>query len=134
MLKKKITYVDYNGEERSEDFYFNLNKAELLEMSFSKEGGLEHYVEKIIKSQSGAEIMALFKEIICKAYGEKSFDGKRFIKSQELTEQFTQTEAYAQLYVELASNPDKAAEFINAVGNVKPNPNAVAPASVSAIR
>lgn len=115
MIKKTIEYVDYNGENRKEEFYFNLSKAEVMEMEMSKNGGLSEYIQRIVKSSDNAAIIALFKEIICKAYGEKSLDGKRFIKNKELTEAFVQTEAYSELFMELATNADEAAAFINGI-------------------
>ena len=115
MLKKTIKYTDYDGNEREEDFYFNLSKAEVTEMELSKEGGMSEYIKKISATQNGPELIKLFKEIIMKSYGEKSLDGKRFIKNKELTEAFTQTEAYSELFVELASNADEAVKFINGI-------------------
>lgn len=115
MLKKTIKYTDYNGVEREEDFYFNLSKAEITEMELSVDGGMAAMLESIIKSNNNKEIVSMFKEIILKAYGEKSEDGKRFIKSKELTEGFAQTEAFSELFVELALNEEKAAEFVNGI-------------------
>ena len=113
MLKKTINYVDYNGVERKEDFYFNLTKAEVTEMELSVDGGLSQMIEQLVNAKDNKQIIALFKEIILKAYGEKSADGRRFIKSKELSEAFSQTEAYSELFVELALNEDEAAKFIN---------------------
>ena len=115
MLKKTIKYTDYDGNEREEDFYFNLSKAEVTEMELSKEGGMSEYIKKISAAQNAPELIKLFKEIITKSYGEKSLDGKRFIKNKELTEAFIQTEAYSELFVELASNADEAVKFINGI-------------------
>lgn len=115
MLKKTIKYTDYDGNEREEDFYFNLNKAEVTEMELSKQGGLSEYIKRIVAAQDAPSLIELFKELICKSYGEKSLDGKRFVKSKELTEEFTQTEAYAELFVELASNAEEAAKFVNGI-------------------
>ena len=123
MLKKTIKYTDYDGNEREEDFYFNLSKAEITEMELSKEGGMSEYIKKISATQNGPELIKLFKDIIIKSYGEKSLDGKRFIKNKELTEAFIQTEAYSELFVELASNADEAVKFINGImpKNMKTN-------------
>ena len=123
MLKKTIKYTDYDGNEREEDFYFNLSKAEVTEMELSKEGGMSEYIKKISATQNGPELIKLFKDIIIKSYGEKSLDGKRFIKNKELTEAFTQTEAYSELFVELASNADEAVKFVNGImpKNMKTN-------------
>ena len=112
MLKKKITYVDYEGVERTEDFYFNLTKAELTEMNLGKTGGLAAIIEKITQTQDMPKVIELFKEIILKSYGEKSLDGRRFVKNPQLTEEFTQTEAYSQLYMELITDTKSAGEFV----------------------
>ena len=123
MFKKTIKYTDFDGNERKEDFYFNLTKAELLEMQLSIDGGLQGYLERIIKTQSQPELIKMFKEIIMRAYGEKSPDGKRFMKSDEIRQNFECTEAYSELFMELATNSDAAAEFIDALlpGDLKPN-------------
>lgn len=115
MIVKEITYVDYNGEERKDKFYFNLNKAEIMELELSKEGGLTEYINRIVNSKNANEIVTLFKEIICKAYGEKSIDGKRFIKNAELTDAFLQTEAYSELFMTLATDANAATEFIQGI-------------------
>ena len=115
MLKKTIKYTDYDGNEREEDFYFNLNKVEVTEMELSNQGGLSEYIKRIVAAQDAPSLVELFKELICKSYGEKSLDGKRFVKSKELTEEFTQTEAYAELFVELASNAEEATKFVNGI-------------------
>ena len=115
MLKKTITYTDYNGNERTEDFYFNLTKAEILEMELSTEGGLQQMIEKIIAAQDMPALSKYFKQIILMSYGEKSPDGKRFIKSDQLKEEFSQTEAFSQLYVDLATDDQVAADFINGI-------------------
>lgn len=113
MLKKTITYTDYNGNERTEDFYFNLTKAEIMEMELSTSGGLAEMIQRIVAAQDSPAIVKIFKDLILKGYGEKSADGKRFIKSEEIREAFAQTEAYSQLFMELATNADEAAKFIN---------------------
>lgn len=115
MLKKTITYKDFDDNERTEDFYFNLTKAELLEMELTTVGSMTKMLQKIINEKNQKRIMEIFKEIILKAYGEKSEDGKRFIKNKELTEAFTQTNAYTELYMELATNDDAASAFIRAI-------------------
>lgn len=115
MLKKTITYHDYNDVERTEDFYFNLSKAELLEMELGTSGGLAEMIRKIVAAQDGPSIIKVFKDLVLKAYGEKSPDGKRFMKSAELSEAFSQTEAYSQLFMELATDDKKAAEFVNGI-------------------
>lgn len=115
MLKKKITYTDYNGVERSEDFYFNLTEAEITEMEMSTTGGLTGMIQRIVDAQDMPSIIKVFKEIILKAYGEKSADGRRFVKSEELSNEFSQTEAYSQLFMELATDAEAASTFINAI-------------------
>lgn len=115
MRKETITYTDYNGVTRTEDFYFNLSKAELVEMQTSMNGGLSTLLEKIVAEQDMKHIMEYFKEVILRSYGEKSLDGKRFIKSQELRNAFTQTEAYSELFIKLCSDPEAAAAFVNGV-------------------
>lgn len=114
MLKKTITYTDYDGNERTEDFFFNLSKAEVLEMEMGINGGMTNLIKKIVADQDMERISKCFKDIIMKAYGEKSLDGKYFTKSPELSARFAQTEAYSELFLELL-DPDKAALFINAI-------------------
>ena len=115
MLKKTITYTDYNGTERTEDFYFNLSKAEIMEMELSTVGGLGDMIEKIVAAQDGPAIINVFKDIILKAYGENSPDGKRFIKNSEIRDSFAQTEAYSELFIELSTDAEAAANFINGI-------------------
>ena len=115
MLKKTITYTDYNGTERTEDFYFNLSKAEIMEMELGTTGGLAEMIKKIVAAQDAPAIIKVFKDLILKAYGEKSPDGKRFIKSEELSTAFSQTDAYSQLFMKLATNAEEAAKFVNSI-------------------
>ena len=115
MLKKTITYTDYNGAERTEDFYFNLTKAEVVEMQYSIGGGLKERLESIVKTQDQPAIISEFKKLILMAYGEKSADGKQFMKSAEISKKFECTEAYSVLFMELATDADKAAEFVNGI-------------------
>ena len=115
MVKKTITYTDYDGVERTEDFYFNLSKSELIKMEYGTEGGLTKILKKITDSKDTTEIMKYFDEILSKAYGEKSPDGKRFIKSKELYEAFAQTNAYDILFMELFSDTDKMTSFIKGI-------------------
>lgn len=115
MLKKTITYTDYNGVERKEDFYFNLTKAEIMEMEMSTSGGLTEMINRIVAAQDAPAIIKIFKELVLKAYGVKSPDGKRFIKSDELATEFAQTEAYSQLFMELATDADAASAFVNGI-------------------
>lgn len=115
MLKETRTYTDYDGNERTEDFYFNLTKAEILEMELSTTGGMENMVRRMIAAQDTPELVALFKKLVLAAYGVKSPDGRRFIKSDALREEFSQTEAYSDLFMELATDADKAAAFVNGI-------------------
>lgn len=132
MYKKTIKYTDYDGNEREEDFYFNLSKAELMEMEMGTTGGMRKMLEKIVSTQDTAKIIEMFKLIILKAYGEKSDDGKRFIKSKELSEAFSQTEAYSILFTELATDAQAASYFVNAIipQEAKVKPNSPAPTGV----
>lgn len=115
MLKKTITYVDFDGNSRTEDHYFNLTKAELTMLTLSHSGGLEKHLDKIIKAQDAPAIMKNFREIIKLAYGEKSDDGRRFIKSEEIYKNFEQTEAYSQLFMELCTDSKAASDFVNGI-------------------
>lgn len=115
MYKETITYTDYDGNERTEDFYFNLTEAEIYELELGTTGGLRKQIEQIVKAQDAPQIVAIFKNIIAKSYGEKSPDGRRFIKSPELFEAFSQTEAYSQLFVKLATDAEAGANFINGI-------------------
>lgn len=115
MLVKKVKYTDYKGNTREEELYFNLNKAEIAEMELSKEGGLSDYIKRIVDAQKNSEIISLFKDLILKSYGVVSDDGKRFIKSEQLREEFVQSEAYVELFMELASDADAASAFVNGI-------------------
>lgn len=115
MLKKTITYTDYNGVERTEDFHFNLTKAEIMEMEMGTAGGLAEMIQRIVKAQDAPAIIKVFKDLVLKAYGEKSADGKHFYKSEEIRNAFAQTEAYSQLFMELATDADAAAKFVNGI-------------------
>ena len=115
MLKKTIKYVDYNDEDREEDFYFNLTKAELTQMQLSEKGGLDAVLDRMLQTRDEPSMIKMFKEIIDLSYGVKSTDGRRFIKNQEVLEDFRQTEAYSVLFMELATNSEAAAEFINGI-------------------
>lgn len=126
MLKKTITYTDYDGVERTEDYLFNLSQAECMEMELSTTGGMQNLIERIVSEKDSAKIVDIFKTIILKAYGVKSPDGKFFRKSAEISKDFESTEAYSVLFMELATDSDAGAEFIK---GVLPNvPNATTPA------
>lgn len=115
MLKKVIKYTDYNGVPREEPFYFNLSKAELVELEMSVNGGLTEFITRVVATQDQTELIKLFKRFILMAYGEKSDDGKRFIKSEEISANFAATEAYSELFMELMSSTEKMTEFVNAL-------------------
>lgn len=115
MLKKTITYTDYNGIERTEDFYFNLSKAEVVEMQMSTTGGLGEQISKIIEAKDTPSIVKIFKDLVLGAYGEKSPDGKRFIKNDEIRTAFSETEAYSNLFMELATDTTAATAFVNGI-------------------
>lgn len=115
MLKKTVSYEDYDGNQRTDDLYFNLTKAEVTIMEYSAEGGLTKMLEKVVASKDTKKIIEIFQNIIMMSYGEKSPDGKRFIKNQELRDAFAQTEAYSELFMELATNEEAAAQFVNGI-------------------
>lgn len=118
MLRKTIKYTDYNGVEREEVKYFNLSKAEIMEMEMSTVGGFAEMIERVVKAKDTPSIVAIFKELILKAYGEKSADGKRFIKVENgvrLADAFAETEAYSVLFMELATDAEAAAAFVNGI-------------------
>lgn len=118
MFKKAITYTDYDGNERTETFFFNLNKAELIEFNYFVDGGMEQFLKRIVKTEDVKGMIDLIKELIRRSYGEKSEDGLRFIKARDghnLADDFMQTEAYSELFVELTSDEKKVSEFINGI-------------------
>lgn len=121
MLKKSIKYVDYNGETQTDECYFNLSKSELMEIQVSEKGGFENYLTALIEEKDQKKIYNLFKEIVLMSYGQKSSDGRTFIKKKmvdgqmiRLRDEFEQTEAFSELMMELLTGGDKAiSEFIN---------------------
>lgn len=115
MLKKTITYTDYNDAERTEDFFFNLTQTELIEWEIGVEGGLSETINKIVNTQDPSKLIGYFKELVLRSYGEKSDDGRRFVKSKDISEAFSQTEAFNKLYMELVMDADVAADFINGI-------------------
>lgn len=112
MLKRDITYEDFDGKQVTETFYFNLSKSELVKMEYSEEGGFGEYLQKVVKAGDSKAILQLFDRIVLDAYGEKSEDGKRFNKSAELSEAFLRSAAYDALFMQLAEDSDAAAKFI----------------------
>lgn len=130
MYKKTITFEDYNGIERTEDFYFNLNESEVTKLELKTPGGLSATLQRIVQKMDGQQIIDAFEDLIKQSYGEKSADGREFRKSPELVEKFMQTEAYNKLFMELCTNSEAASEFFNniipqKVDGVK-NPPAIA--------
>lgn len=115
MLKKTMTYTDFNGEERTEDFYFHLTEAEISNMELDSEGGISQKLDRIIKSKDLTQIKEYFQWIILKAYGEKSDDGKHFIKNEKVSEMFSYTQAYSDLWMELISDTNAAVKFVEGI-------------------
>ena len=115
MLKKIIKYTDFNEVDREETFYFNLSKVEVAEMEMSVSGGWVAWVERVVQAQSEPELIAIFKKIVLESYGEKSPDGRQFIKSPELSKAFSETGAFEVLFMELATDSEAAAEFFNGI-------------------
>lgn len=115
MLKRTVTFTNYDGEEVTQDFYFNLTNAEIVEMELSTPGGLSTMLQRIVNTKNIPETVKLFKEIMLKAYGQKSADGNHFIKNQQLTDEFVSSPAFSELYMELAFDSDAATKFINGV-------------------
>lgn len=115
MIVEKVKYVDYKGIEREEEFHFNLTKTEIAELELSHNGGLSEKIQRVVKAQDGKEIIAIFKDLVIRSYGEISDDGRRFIKNDKLREEFTQTEAYSEIFMRLASDADAASKFVNGI-------------------
>ena len=115
MLCKEIEHVDYFDQPRKEKFYFNLNESELTEMELSEVGGISNLMMKVVETRDTPGLIKIFKELILKSYGERSADGKRFIKSPELSLAFSQTEAYNKLFMELSTDDKAAADFVNGI-------------------
>lgn len=116
MLVKEVTYIDYDGNERTEECRFHLTEAETVEMEMSEKGGLTANLKQMIQEKDNPKIMATFKKLLLTAYGVKSTDGRRFIKSKELSEEFSQTEAYNQIFMEIISGGDEAmSAFVNGI-------------------
>lgn len=115
MLKKTLTYKNFNDVEVTKTFLFNLTEAEIMEMQLSTEGGLDVLIQKIVDAKDTPSIIKVFKDLILKAYGELDADGEVFMKSKEISAKFACTQAYSILFTELATDPDKAAEFINGI-------------------
>ena len=124
MLKKTISYTDYDGNQRTEDFYFNLSKAEITEMELSMEGGMRAYIQRIIAAKSQLELVKLFKDVVLKSYGKKSPDGRLFMKNDEIRAEFEASPVYVELYMKLFTDENAAADFVNGViPQVQPKAN-----------
>lgn len=117
MIKKTIKYTDFNGKENEDTFYFNLNKTELTKMELGTKNGMSSYIKEAVESGDNASLMDLFERLILDSYGIKSEDGKRFIKSKQLREEFEQSAAYSELFMEIATNADSAEAFVKGVTN-----------------
>lgn len=115
MRKETITYTDYNGLEKTEDFYFHFTEAEVMELELTTHGGLVETMQQMIKTKDVPSIVSSVKNILLKAYGVKSPDGRRFIKSQELSTEFSQTPAYSILWMQIVQDDKKASEFFTEI-------------------
>lgn len=115
MYKKTKTYTDFNGVERTEDFYFNLTHAECVEMNLSTPGGLADFIQRIIDTKDVPSLIKQFKDLVLTAYGEKSADGRRFMKDDEIRQAFSETQAYSDIFMELATDAKAASDFINGI-------------------
>lgn len=115
MYRKVIKYTDYDGNEREGTFYFNLTEAELIKWEGMTTGTLQEKISRMTQTQNQDELIQLFDEVICRAYGEKSVDGQYFRKSAEILDRFKSTPAYSNLFMELATNDEAGADFINGI-------------------
>ena len=115
MIKKTVTYQDFNGVERTEDFYFNLTEAEIMELEIAEDGGFTSYIERLINAKDNATLMKVFKKLLLMSYGEKSADGRRFVKNKEITDAFAQSQAYSDIFMDLTVDDKAASDFINGI-------------------
>lgn len=115
MITLPIKYTDYNDVERTEEFSFNLNKAELAELQLGVSGGFDAVLKRLTNRMETPEVLKIFKGIILKAYGVKSDDGRRFMKSEELSKEFEETEAFSNLYMSFFENADNFTKFIKGI-------------------
>lgn len=133
MYKETIKYLDFNGVEREEDFYFHLTEAETIKYIVSEKGELADVIDKMIKAESVDQMLNLFERFVRMAYGERSTDGRYFTKTTEATERFISSEAYSNLFKKFLQDADYAAKFINGtVTSIKKNPDHKAVASIIA--
>ena len=112
MLKKTVTYENFNGEQVTKDLYFNLTKKELIDLQVSKDGGLDAYIKKITEEEDKKAMIQLLDSIILAAYGQKSEDGERFIKNKELIDAFVSSMAYDTLIDELFTVEGASLQFM----------------------
>lgn len=115
MIAITKTYKDFNDVERTETKHFNLTETEIMEMELGTHGGVVEFLQRIVAAKDQPSIIKFFKEFILKAYGEKTPDGSRFDKSEELSKNFSNTQFYNLLFMELATDDEKAAQFVNGV-------------------
>lgn len=115
MLKRPITYEDFNGDTVTENFYFNISKPELIKLEVEVKQGFGNWIQGVIDAKDHKELIAQFERIILLAYGVKSEDGKKFVKSDALREEFLQTAAYIALFTELTTDDKAAAIFIKSI-------------------
>ena len=115
MIKKTVTYTDFDGNERTEDFYFHLTEQELTEWELSVDGGLSGVLSRIINSNDNKKLVEIFKDLLVKSYGVKTPDGRGFIKNQEVLNDFIYTQAFSDIYMELATDAKAASEFVNGI-------------------
>lgn len=115
MIKKNVEYTDFNGEKRTETLYFNLTEAELMDMELSEDGGLSERLTKIIENGDKAGLLRFLKEFILNSYGEKSEDGRRFVKNDTIRSEFAQTEAFSKLLMDMLTDEKAAADFVNGI-------------------
>ena len=115
MIKKTITYEDFNGGKQTEDVYFHLSKTELIDLEYSFEGGLTEILPELIKDKNIPKILELFKSIILKSYGKRSEDGRTFIKNEEEAQEFLKSPVFDALFMELLSSPETATAFIGGI-------------------
>ena len=115
MYKITMESVDFGGTKRTEDYYFNLTQAELVEMQLTTEGGYKEMIEKVLNAKDIKTMSQVFKTILCKAYGVVSPDGRKFVKNQAVLDDFLATQAYSDLYMKLVTDDEAAADFFNKV-------------------
>ena len=135
MYKKTIKYVDFNGVEREEDFYFHMTKAEMLKTEFSEKGGLSAAIDEIAREEDAGRLFKLFERIVRMAYGKRSTDGRSFVKKQEYADEFLSSEAYSNMFLDFMEDSSKAAEFVNGIlSSVQVDPNRESMANVISVQ